>query len=292
MPTSPALLGDVARVAGCPPRELYAIAARASGWYRETELVVPGKTRTLLVPSPVLMRIQSRIYKELLKPIAVARCVYSTAGRSCRANAAVHVRHPYLSVFDIQDCYPSIGPRRVLAALRRHGFDDAAAQVIVRLCTVRHQLPQGAPTSSALLNLVLVDLDGKLDSIARGAGLSYTRYVDDVFLSGGARAVRMARVFERVFLRHRLELRLAKRRDWGPHDRHTVTGIVVNTRPNATAEFLLALRRLLLEHSSGTSVLGEAELVSVRGQLAYIRSLNPGAATRLEQLLQAQAPLA
>jgi len=278
-------LGDVACAAGCPPAELYRIASLAPRCYVPHEHTRHGKTRTLLVPTHHLMRVQRAIYKRLLRPIELAPCVFSAPGRSCRANARVHVKHPYLSVFDIRDCYPSIGPQRVRSALRRHGFDNNAVDVISRLCTTHHELPQGAPTSSALLNLVFVDLDGKLEAIARGAGLTYTRYVDDVFLSGGARTPNLARVFERVFQEHHLALKIEKRRDWGPHDRHTVTGIVVNTTPNATPEFLVALKRTLIEHREGRAVLAESDLASVRGQIKYVRSLNPTVASHLERLL-------
>ncbi len=235
------------------------------------------------------MQVQRAIYRGALKRIIVAPCVYSAPGKSCLANARLHVGHPYVSVFDIQDCYPSIGPRRVHAALLRHGFDETAASAITRLSTVHHELPQGAPTSSALLNFVFVDLDGKLESISRRAGLTYTRYADDLFLSGGARTGRLARVFKRVLRQHRLTVKVTKRHDWGPHDRHTITGIVVNTKPNASSEYLIALRRTLLEHRDGTHQLTAEEVSTVRGRLAYVSAVNPTAGARLQQLLDESA---
>jgi retron-type reverse transcriptase len=194
-----------------------------------------------------------------------------------------------VSILDIEGCFPSVGPHRVRAALLRQGFSLDVAALITRLCTVHQELPQGAPTSPAILNLVLIDLDGKLSAIARDAGLTYTRYVDDICVSGGARAARIAMLFERVFRRHRFSVKLSKRCDWGPRDRHTVTGIVVNVRPNASPEYLATLRTTLLKHRSGESPLTGANLATVRGQLQYVKSLNPSVARRLERILESKA---
>lgn len=279
-------VGDVARVVGCTPSVLHSLASKAALLYDSRPLTKGSKTRNLRVPRVGLKRAQRSIYRGLLRCLAVSPAAHSAPGRSAITNAKAHVAHPYVSILDIEDCFPSVGPHRVRAALLRQGFFPDVATLITRLCTADQELPQGAPTSPPILNLVLIDLDGKLSAIARGAGLTYTRYVDDICVSGGTRTPRIAMVFEQVFRRHHFAVKLSKRCDWGPRDRHTVTGIVVNVRPNASPEYVATLRTTLLKHRSGESPLTSANLATVRGQLRYVKSLNPSVARRLERILE------
>jgi len=131
--------------------------------------------------------------RALLRDIPVASCVHSTKGRSILTNARAHVRHPCVSVIDIRNCFPSIGPQRVFRALERVGFRKAVARLLARVLTCDHQLPQGAPASSTLVNLVLGDFDRKVGKLARQRGLTFTRYVDDIALSGGMRTWAVSR---------------------------------------------------------------------------------------------------
>ncbi len=240
-----------------------------------------------MVPSDALKEIQRKVYEGILRPLPVNACVHSAPGRSIITNAQRHAGHSYLSTFDVRHCFPSIGPRRVRAALERAGFDGGVAKVLTRLTTVGHQLPQGAPTSPALLNAVLVDLDGKLAAVAHGAGLTYSRYVDDVFLSGGARTPKLARVVESVIARHRLQLHPKKRFDWGPHDVHLTTHLVVNTTPSASPEYVADLETIIGNHRRGKAYLTAADLDSVRGKVSFVMSVNEEQGARLERLLEA-----
>lgn len=244
--------------------------------------------RDLAVPSEALKEIQTRIYAQLLRPIAVNEAVHSAPGRSILTNARRHAGHSHLSTFDIRRCFPSVRPDRVRAGLERLGFDPGVAKLVTRLTTVGHQLPQGAPTSPALLSAVLVDFDGKLASIAREQGLTYTRYVDDLCLSGGARTENLARVVEDVVRRHRFQLHLKKRFDWGPDERHVVTKIMVNTTPSALPEYRESLEAILRDHRSGRAVLTVEDLESVRGKIGFVTSVNADQGAHLERLLAAE----
>lgn len=244
--------------------------------------------RDLTVPSEALKEIQTRIYAQLLRPIAVNEAVHSAPGRSILTNARRHAGHSHLSTFDIRHCFPSVRPDRVRAGLERLGFDPGVAKLVTRLTTVGHQLPQGAPTSPALLNAVLVDFDGKLASMARGRGLIYTRYVDDLCLSGGARTENLARVVEDVVRRHRFQLHPKKRFDWGPNERHVVTKIMVNTTPSALPEYRESLEAILRDHRSGRVILTVEDLESIGGKIGFVTSVNAEQGARLVRLLAAE----
>lgn len=277
-------LSDVARLVGRSVRDLQSLARTAPRRYQQR---VREDGRPLNVPDDELKAVQRAIHQHVLRRLPVNPCVHSAPGRSILTNARLHARHPYLSTFDVEQCFPSVSPYRVAAGLTRAGFATNASWLITRLATVSNQLPQGAPTSPPLLNVVLVDLDGKLASVARGAGLTFTRYVDDLYLSGGERTVALARVVERVLRDHQLRIKPSKRFDWGPHERHSVTKIVVNTKPNPLPEYLASLSRILEDHQSGARPLDAEEMASVRGKVAYVRWLNPDVGRRLEHRFSA-----
>jgi len=284
MKTRDLKIGDISRLVGCLPAELYLIGDDASANYRRVVDSTRGKSRILNVPEDRLKRIQRRIYAELLRPITLPPNVHSAPDHSPLTNASVHVQHAYLSLFDIEDCYPSIGPQRVAAALQRVGFKRDIAWVLTRIATVHGELPQGAPTSPAVLNLVMLDIDRKISRVATNAGLAYTRYADDLCLSGGRRTHRLAKTAERILRAHELRLNVRKRRDWGPDDRHTVTGIVVNFRPNASPEYVKAIRTVMSRHFRGGERLSPTDLLSVRGRIAYVKHIDPEAGARLETM--------
>lgn len=278
-------VGDLARVAGRKVGELQALAKIAASRYQQRELIKDGKPRTLLVPDDELMETQRRIYVGLLRAIPANDCVHSARKRSILTNARAHLRHPFLSVFDIADCFPSISPNRVRAALRRVGFREDAAWLVTRLTTVDNELPQGAATSPALLNMVFIDLDGKLASMARERGLAFTRYYDDLCLSGGSRTPRLAHVVENVLRAHRLTIKVSKRHDWGPTEPHTVTKIMVNTSPSPLPEYIESLQSMIAGHRSGAKVLDARDLASLRAKVAYVAWVNPVAGRAMEELL-------
>jgi len=285
------LAADVPEILGVSAPYLRQLARAAPDLYERRAYHDGEDRRELTVPSDALKEIQTRIYAQLLRPIGVNEAVHSAPGRSILTNARRHAGHSHLSTFDIRNCFPSVRPDRVRAGLERLGFNPGVAKLVTRLTTIGHQLPQGAPTSPALLSAVLVDFDGKLASMARRRGLTYTRYVDDLCLSGGARTENLARVVEDVFRRHRFRLHPRKRFDWGPDERHVVTKIMVNTTPSALPEYRESLEAILRNHRSGKTVLTVEDLESVRGKIGFVTSVNAEDGARLERLLAADAAI-
>lgn len=279
-------VGEIARIVGLPPNELYALARESGTQYDRFET---ESGRELRVPRPRLKRLQRQLYKGLLIQVPTHPCVHSVKGRSALSNARAHVRHPYVVVLDIEHCFPSIGPHRVQRGLERVGFCEDVASLLTRLCTCDHQLPQGAPTSPVLVNFVLTDFDAKAAEVTRSLGLTYTRYVDDITLSGGARTFRMQKTLNKLLAEHKFRVARKKEARWGPADRKTVTGILVNTKANVSREYRNSIRKLLVEHANGKRMLTDDELASIMGKIVFVKMVNPSAGTRLEALLPGAA---
>ena len=105
------------------------------------------------------------------------------------------------------------------------------ASTLTGLTMLRGGLPQGAPTSPPLANLVCLGLDARLAGLARARGFAYTRYADDLTFSGLPIAHRkVKRLIERIVRDSGFRPHERKARYMRPHERQVVTGLTTNTR--------------------------------------------------------------
>jgi len=84
---------------------------------------------------------------------------------------------------DLQDFFPSITENRVIGVIESFGIARRVAAIVARLCCHNAQLPQGAPTSPVLSNMICFRLDKELLAFAKSTRCIYTRYADDITLS-------------------------------------------------------------------------------------------------------------
>ena len=170
-------------------RTLYAVSNRIPAHYHRAE--VPkrdGGARVLRVPDPVLKDIQRRIARVLLSGMPVSP--HATAyryGAGVVENARRHVGRPELLKLDILHFFDSIRYIQVKeAAFPAEIYAEPLRILLSMLCYDRDVLPQGAPTSPWIANLVLRPFDEKLGAWCRARGVVYTRYCDDLAFSGTA----------------------------------------------------------------------------------------------------------
>ena len=180
---------SLARDLGLPLRTLYAVSNRIPAHYHWAE--VPkrdGGARVLRVPDPVLKDIQRRIARVLLSGMPVSP--HATAyryGAGVVENARRHVGRPELLKLDILHFFDSIRYIQVKeAAFPAEIYAEPLRILLSMLCYDRDVLPQGAPTSPWIANLVLRPFDEKLGAWCRARGVVYTRYCDDLAFSGTA----------------------------------------------------------------------------------------------------------
>lgn len=105
-------------------------------------------------------------------------------GRDIATNAASHLDRDVVLRVDLQDFFGTIDTPKVIGALNDCEFQEAAAEAVAGVTVVNGSLAQGFSTSPFLSNLVFVDTDVVLAQLAMDAGISYTRYVDDLTFSG------------------------------------------------------------------------------------------------------------
>jgi retron-type reverse transcriptase len=209
-----------------------------------------GGERVLRVPDGATKAMQRRLLRGVLGRVPVHPAVHGfERHRSIVTNASSHVGSAVLVKMDIVDFFDSTRERRIRRLFRVLGWDAEAAEILTRLTTEDGHLPQGAPTSPRLANLVNARLDARLSGLARALGATYTRYADDLTFSfaeddHGAIADLLAgtkRIVRQEGYRLHLDRKLQIRRR---HHRQTVTGLVVNTNvalPRARRRWLRAV---------------------------------------------------
>jgi RNA-directed DNA polymerase len=204
-----------------------------------TERRIPkrsGATRTLHVPSPALKAVQRKILRLLLARLKCHPAAHGfERGRSIVTNARIHAGRAVVIKADIRDFFNTTSAARVEAYFQRIGWNAEAASLLTKLVTYRGGLPQGAPTSPRLSNLLNIQLDTRLTRYALRRRGVYSRYADDMTFSfcndyptrnrGVVQAIRK-RLKALGYEMHRNKTRILR-----PHQQKRVTGLVVNVWP-------------------------------------------------------------
>ena len=178
---------DLASRLGVPPIHLREVTQNIKGHYRVQPLKQGSKVRMLAIPKPDLKVIQRRINNNILAKIPLERTVYGgVRGGSPRKNAGEHLDQKCVINMDVKEFFPNVRHYMVYRMFRNElGFGRDVASMLTRLTTYRSYLPQGAPTSTAVANLLLaLPIDGPASSEAQRTGLRYSRFVDDIAISG------------------------------------------------------------------------------------------------------------
>jgi len=226
-------------------------------------------------PCPRLMAVQRVLLRKvapLVRPHSVAHG--GVAGRSPLSNARVHFPSNQVSKLDIRRFFPSVTIGMVRHAFQQAGASNEVLPALVRLTTFEDGLPTGAPTSPWVGNLVLRPLDISLGRFCGRIGAHYSRYIDDLTLSGPssetaywkARSLVAGLGFDCSPTKC-----VAKCHPGKPI---VVTGYVVNGHelkpPRAYRRRVSNMvYRLIREHTSGRGV-RPGEVAIVQGHLAYM----------------------
>jgi retron-type reverse transcriptase len=274
-----------------------------------------GGVRVISAPMPRLKRAQYWILDNILAKVPVHEAAHGfLPGRSICSNAALHVGQAVVVNLDLKDFFPSIHYPRVKGVFRALGYSEQIATVLGLLCTEmpvdevrvdneryfvangpRH-LPQGAPTSPMLTNLLCRRLDARLVGIAQRLGFSYTRYADDLsFSAGEATQKNVGKLLWRVrqvvaeegFTVHPDKLQVMRRAH-----RQQVTGLVVNDKlsiDRATfRRFRATLHQVETKGVEGRHWNGNPDvLAALEGYANFIHMVDPARGAPYRQRLRA-----
>jgi len=284
-----------------------------------------GAPRLLEAPKPRLRALQRTVLRSVLDVVPAHDVVHGfVPGRSALTGARVHTGAPVVVRLDLSAFFASIGAERVYGRFRLLGYPEAVAHLLTGLCTHRTplavlrtmpaggdsddrfrlrqwlttaHLPQGAPTSPALANLVAAGLDRRLAGLATSLGLQCTRYADDVTFSGGplvpggdlgAGAARLVRCVSAIAADEGFTVNPAKTLVRGAGARQVVTGIVVNERTGIPRDEFDRLKALL--HNAvrfgpaSQDRQGHHDFrAHLAGRVSWVEAVSPGRGRRLRE---------
>ncbi len=218
-----------------------------------------GGQRKILAPKVGLKRIQQAINLALNVVFIPHFAAHGfVPGRSIVTNAEKHVGKPHVLNLDLKDFFPSVQFRRVKTVLGLAPFNlkderEELGFLIANLCCYKGVLPQGAPTSPTLSNVVCQRLDRKLHRLARQHEASYTRYADDLTFSryDGVFDAAFEQAVAEVVEDERFLINPKKVRQQHRSIRQEVTGLTVNEKVNVSRPYLRNTRTMLHKWDQG-----------------------------------------
>lgn len=144
-----------------------------------------GGSRIIASPYPALSHCQRWIYDNVLKNINQGKFSYAyCSGKSIIDNATLHLNHEELLKIDITDFFGSIKVERVIAIFKNLGYTNSLCFHLASICCYKGVLPQGACTSPIISNIIAKRLDRRLAALCEKLRLVYSRYADDITISG------------------------------------------------------------------------------------------------------------
>jgi hypothetical protein len=278
-----------------------------------------GAPRVIEQPKPRLRDVQRRILREILDAIPPAEAVHGfRRGRSARTHAAAHTGQRVVIRLDLEDFFAAVTAPRVFGMFREIGYPETVAHLLTGLCTnvvpreewervpppaahlKAHQrlgrrlatphLPQGAPTSPALANLAAYRLDQRISGLAGELRATYTRYADDLALSGDerllARAAAVRVSVNTIAGEEGFRVNDAKTGVMPSAVSQRVCGIVVNAHPNLARREYDRLKAILHDAARrGPEAANRRGVADFRahllGRIAWAEHLNPARGARL-----------
>jgi retron-type reverse transcriptase len=269
-----------------------------------------GGMRVISAPKPKLRDAQKWIHESILSKLPIDACATAfRPGASILDNARRHSGKGLVIRLDLKDFFPSITYARVRGLYKSIGYNPGIASVLALLCTEAprthailqghswyvatglRRLPQGAPTSPSISNLVTRRLDRRLLGMCRQMDdeWNYSRYADDMVFShpdtdisiGSLLSKIREIVFDEGFTINESKTAIMR----SPH-RQIVTGLIVNETPRIPRSELRKFRALLHRYDTQgneavSKALGVDGLAHVRGYLAFVRMVMPERAERI-----------
>ena len=280
-------LASIERDLGFSAKTLYGLSNNLEKHYHN--VLIPkrdGSKRKLSVPDLILKRVQRSIADNILVQYPVSK--YAKAykiGGSVQHNAQPHVGKKKILKLDIEGFFDHILYSQVEnIVFCEEKFAEPIRVLLTMLCYYKESLPQGAPTSPAITNIIMYDFDQTVGAFCNDRGISYTRYCDDMTFSGDFDEREVIAFVKGELCRLGLFLKNRKTAVVPASKRQTVTGIVVNEKLNITKEYKKNIRQEMYyiqkfgleDHLTRMGVADKRQYVlSLRGRIAFVLQTTP-----------------
>ena len=200
----------------------------------------------------------NKIFQAIYTPSSAATGFVQ--GKSVVDNAQCHIGKNYVFNVDLKDFFPSITQPRVWKRLQLKplNISQPIANIMAGLScmkkktldgTISYILPQGAPTSPIITNMICDKLDRRLNGLAARFNLTYTRYADDITFSSDhyvyAENGNFRKELERIITDQGFSINEKKTRLQKKGSHQEVTGVIVNEKANVSHKYVREIRSIL-----------------------------------------------
>ncbi len=225
---------------------------------------IPKKTggyRVITAPVKEIKDLQRKInslLQQVYKPKGPAQGF--VASKSIVSNAHPHKDRRYILNLDLKDFFPTVHFRRVLGMFMGNPYyvSREIATFLAKVCCYKGKLPQGAPTSPTISNMICAKMDSQLQSLAKSHKCFYTRYADDITFSTNissfptalatfnvAGQAEIGAELARIIQDNGFIINVKKVRMQRRTTRQEVTGLTVNKKVNVDQKLVRQVRAML-----------------------------------------------
>lgn len=233
-----------------------------------------GGDREIASPRFFLKTIQYWIKTYVLWQVKIHdSCHAYIKGRSIVTNANVHAQQSFVANIDIENFFGSITQKHVFEMLKDNGIGQNLAGIVSKLVTLDDAVPQGAPTSPQISNGILFEFDKSITGVCEKLNLRYTRYADDITISGENRTgiMKVISLCRQGFIENGFTIKESKTRVASKNSSQRVTGLVVNELVQPPREFRRKVRAMINNAYNRPEDYVE-RLDELRGYVSYLSS--------------------
>lgn len=256
-------------------RKLYTLSNNIEKNYKKYEISKRnGGKRVIYEPNYVLKKVQRNILDNVLSGFKVSKYAMAyVIGKSVKDNANMHVNKKVILKLDIKDFFNNISFMDIYnKVFLEEYFPKQVRTVLTYLCTYNEFLPQGAPTSSYISNLIMRDFDEKIGLFCESNDISYTRYSDDMTFSGNFNVKMVIFKVKDELKKMGMQLNYDKIHVIHNNMSQQVTGITVNETP----QVLKVKRRKIRQevyYIKKYGLYSHLKRINVNDEFSYLRSL-------------------
>ncbi|EDC2353760.1 RNA-directed DNA polymerase [Salmonella enterica] len=282
-------MDDLSHALRLPKEVILKFSFNNDKYYHHVEMKKKtGGIRHIESPLRELKAIQRWVLRTILDKLSPS--VYAKGfvrGKSILDNAKPHEGNQYVLNLDLQDFFTNVKASHVYTLFKNIGYNNNIAFILTSFCTKGGYLPQGAPTSPALSNLVCLRLDHRISTYCKKRALTYTRYADDLCISGNKILIlqKASYLIKDIICNEGFIINSKKEKFLGPKVRREVTGLTVTPKITISKKNYCIYRKRIYDLVRN-NIPNKYEIIE--GILSFVKSIDKDKEKKLSIFYQKQ----